>query len=271
MARGTCNSNHRMHSRSPRRLSARPAWVSDVAPETASNTGLNYYRYTPQAPAPGGGDGLGNNDVRITVGSTTATLNVPVPPQQADVIAVNAALKAQNITNVSAVLDETDGEASISFQGSAPFSVSDDHAATGKYVADGASIAPTQVNRLIAPTATRQTELSDRSFTIANQTAQYLFDHRNPNDSLAQDNVFQALNSLQIALSDSTNPNQQTEITTAQTSLQTASAYLNSQETFYGNTQNRLAAAVTQINTENTNLQQQISAIRDTGRRANGS
>jgi flagellar hook-associated protein 3 FlgL len=120
------------------------------------------------------------------------------------------------------------------------------------------------VDRLFTPpsTATRQIESSGHSFITVDQTAQDLFDHRNASDdSLATDNVFAALNTLRVALQ---TPNNQTAITAAQTSLQTASSYLDSKETFYGNTQNRIAAAVSQINSENVNLQQQITNIRDT-------
>jgi flagellar hook-associated protein 3 FlgL len=119
--------------------------------------------------------------------------------------------------------------------------------------------------QLIIPVAsTRQIELSDQSFTSVDQTAQDLFDHRNADDSLAPDNVFAALNALRVALQNPGDPQFQANITAAQTSLQTASAYLNSKQTLYGIAQNRLAAAVTQINAENVNLQQQISSIRDT-------
>jgi len=119
------------------------------------------------------------------------------------------------------------------------------------------------VDRLFMPpvNATRRIELSSHSYIPVDQTAQDLFDHRNTDDSLATDNVFAALNSLRVAL---TTPNNRAGITAAQSALQSASAYLNSQETFYGDTATRLTAAVTQINTENVNLQQQITAIRDT-------
>ena len=116
------------------------------------------------------------------------------------------------------------------------------------------------VDRLITPTVTRQITLSDHSLTTVDQSAQDLFDHRNADDSLAPDNVFAALNSMRVALSN----NDQAGITAAQTSLQAASTYLNSKEAFYGSALNRISAAVTQINLENVSLQQQISAIRDT-------
>jgi flagellin-like hook-associated protein FlgL len=234
-----------------------PSLVNTAAPETADNTGLNSYQFTGQA---GGG-----SHVEITVGgvSAIATLTNPAAPTQADINSINDALQAQGITSVSAVLDQTASN-TISFQGSATFSVSDDHSVDGTYVFDGnsttAAIPANGVDRLMSQTATEQIELADRSFITAGQTAQDLFDHRNPDDSIASDNVFAALNSLRIALIN----NDQTGITAAQTSIQTASSYLNSRETFYGNTLDRITAATNQISSENVNLQRQISAIRDT-------
>jgi flagellin len=106
----------------------------DTTAETAVNSGLNKYQFTGQA---GGG-----SHVKITVGGTSAiaTLTAPAAPTSVDVDAINAALKAQGITSVSAVLDTTAAN-TISFQGSTNFSVYDDHAVSGTYVLDGASTA----------------------------------------------------------------------------------------------------------------------------------
>jgi flagellar hook-associated protein 3 FlgL len=116
------------------------------------------------------------------------------------------------------------------------------------------------VQRLITPTATRQVELANKTTSAVDQTAQDLFDHRNADDSTAPDNVFAALSALAGALQN----NDQAGIAAAESSLQTASSYLNSKQTFYGAVENRLASAISQIATENTSLQQQISSIRDT-------
>jgi flagellin len=109
--------------------------VDDTA-ETASNSGLNLYQFAGQA---GGG-----SHVKITVGGTSAiaTLAAPAAPTSVDVDAINAALKAQGITSVSAVLDQTSAN-KISFQGSANFSVYDDHVTSGTYVLDGDSATAT--------------------------------------------------------------------------------------------------------------------------------
>ncbi len=232
--------------------------VSTTA-ETADNTGLNEYSFTGQSAAAGGG-----NDVEITVGgaSATATLANPTAPTQADVDAINTALQAQGISSVSAVLDLTQAN-TISFQGSTDFSISDDHQASGTFVLDGNAGATLTngVDRLIAPQqVTGRVDLGDHTSITVGQSAQDLFDHRNADDSLASDNVFAALNSLRVALSN----NDTAGISAAQTSLDAASQYLNSQDVFYGSAENRLDAAVNQLNTENVGLQQQISAMRDT-------
>jgi len=118
------------------------------------------------------------------------------------------------------------------------------------------------VDRLLtAPvTATRRIELSNHITAAVDQTGQDLFDHRKPDDSLAPDNVFAALNSLRVALAS----NVTADITAAQTAIETTTAYLNSKQGFYGAAENRISGAITDLNMQNTTLQQQISAIRDT-------
>lgn len=116
------------------------------------------------------------------------------------------------------------------------------------------------VQRLITPAATRQVQLGNNSTITLDQTAQNVFDARNLDDSYATGNVFAALNALSVALSSNSEP----DTVTAQSMLESASSYLNVQEGSYGNAQNRIAASITQLATEKTTLQQQISAIRDT-------
>ena len=230
-----------------------------ISPQSIDNTGLNIYRFAGQAAAPAGG-----SDIQITVGGVTAaaTLTDPAAPTQADVDAINTALQAQGITNVNAVLDLTQPNA-ISFQGSTNFSVADDHLTAGTFVNNGNSSLASQngVDRLMGPQqATGQADIGNHSLIAVSQTAQDLFDHRNPDDSIAADNVFAALNFLRIALTN----NDTAGIMAAQSSLGTASQYLNAREVFYGATENRLSAAITRLNSQNIDLQQQISAIRDT-------
>jgi flagellar hook-associated protein 3 FlgL len=109
--------------------------------------------------------------------------------------------------------------------------------------------APNGVDRLITPTATRQVvDASGVSFTVAH-TAQNIFDHRNPDDSLAPDNVFAALNNLIVNLQS----NNQGGITTALNSLHTAGDYL----------QVRIQDAQTFSSNYQVQLQTQLSQVQD--------
>jgi flagellar hook-associated protein 3 FlgL len=118
---------------------------------------------------------------------------------------------------------------------------------------------PNGVDRLLTTQATRQvTDASGVSFTVG-LTAQNIFDHRNPDDTLAPDNVFAAVNSLRLALQS----NDQAGITTALTGLSTADTYLNSQLSFYGSVQNRIQSAQTFAGQQNVQLQSALSQTQD--------
>jgi flagellar hook-associated protein 3 FlgL len=92
------------------------------------------------------------------------------------------------------------------------------------------------VDRLITVPATRLIQDSNGVVFAVSQTAQDLFDHRNPDDSLAADNVFAAVNSLRVALAN----NDQPGTAAAVAAIQTAQDYLSLQGTFYGAVQNRV-------------------------------
>ena len=95
------------------------------------------------------------------------------------------------------------------------------------FAGDQTSSAPYQVDLverqrrrsagLTSPSTRLIQDASGVTFAVS-QTAQQIFDDRNPDNSLASDNVFAAVNSLRVALAN----NDQTGITTAITSLQTA-------------------------------------------------
>jgi flagellar hook-associated protein 3 FlgL len=140
---------------------------------------------------------------------------------------------------------------------------------SGKYIFSGdTSNAPsyqlnstsaTGVDRLVTTQATQQIEdTSGFSFPIG-ETAQNIFDHRNADDTVAGDNLFSAVNSLQVALAN----NDTAGIGTALTSLQAASNYLNQQQAFYGTVQDRVAASTTAAQSQNVSLTAQIGGIRD--------
>ncbi len=99
---------------------------------------------------------------------------------------------------------------------------------------------PNGVNQLLTAPATRLIQDSTgQTFAVA-KTAQDLFDHRNPDNSFAADNVFAAVNNLRVALAN----NDQPGIVAAAASIQTAQDYLNQQGAFYGAVQNRITNAL---------------------------
>jgi len=119
---------------------------------------------------------------------------------------------------------------------------------------------PNGVNRLLTAPATRLIQdSSGQTFAVA-KTAQDLFDHRNPDDSLATDNVFAAMNSLRVALLN----NDQAGTIAAAASIQTAQDYLNQQGAFYGAVQNRVTNALDVAEKFQLQSQTALSAERDT-------
>ncbi|MDQ6705837.1 MAG: hypothetical protein M3Z85_07720 [Acidobacteriota bacterium] len=118
---------------------------------------------------------------------------------------------------------------------------------------------PNGVIRTGKTPATRQVEdPAGGTFTVA-KTAQDLFDHRNPDDSFAPDNLFAGLNDLRVALT----ANNPAGIQTAITELHQAASYVNAQQAFYGGVQNRIAAATAFAGQNDISLRTQLSAGRD--------
>ena len=96
------------------------------------------------------------------------------------------------------------------------------------------------VDRLLTAPATRLIQDSGGVVFAVSKTAQDLFDHRNPDDSMAADNVFAAVNSLRVALLN----NDQPGVAAAAAAIQKAQDYLSLQGTFYGAVQNRITTAL---------------------------
>jgi flagellar hook-associated protein 3 FlgL len=119
---------------------------------------------------------------------------------------------------------------------------------------------PNGVDQLLAAPATRLIQDSTgQTFAVA-KTAQDLFDHRNPDNSLAADNVFTAVNNLRIALTN----NDQAGTVAAAASIQTSQDYLNQQGVFYGAVQNRITNALDVAQKFQLQSQTALSNERDT-------
>jgi flagellar hook-associated protein 3 FlgL len=142
-------------------------------------------------------------------------------------------------------------------------------AVAGNYVFSGdQSTAPTYsvnlangngVNQLSQPGPPGQIDDANGVGFSTGLTAQQIFDDRNPDGSYAPDNVFAAVNGLLTALQTNNVPNVQQAIT----NIQSASAYLNNESSFYGGVQNTITAANTSASQTLVTLQQQLGNLQD--------
>ena len=119
---------------------------------------------------------------------------------------------------------------------------------------------PNGVDRLVTAPATRLIQDSNGVVFAVSKTAQDLFDHRNPDDRLASDNVFAAVNSLRVALVN----NDQAGTAAAAAAIQKAQDYLSLQSTFYGAVENRVTSAVDLAQKFQLQWQSSLSNVRDT-------
>ncbi|MBZ5610081.1 MAG: hypothetical protein LAP38_17600 [Acidobacteriia bacterium] len=135
---------------------------------------------------------------------------------------------------------------------------SGDQGGSPAYQVDSAS--PAGVDRLLTVQATQQiADPSGVNFPYA-MTAQDLFDKRDNADNPAPENVFAAVNSLQLALQ----ANDPAAISQAIDGLHTASAYLNQQLGFYGAAQNRISASLDLAQKFQVQTQTRLSDLQDT-------
>jgi flagellar hook-associated protein 3 FlgL len=170
---------------------------------------------------------------------------------------IDTAAQTQTLaTQVQGILSQLVGIANTNVAGTYIFS--GDQGTSPSYQLDPTS--PTGVDSLIAaPQATQQIQDTSGNTYAISETAQTIFDNRNPDGTVAANNLFSAVNSLQVALAN----NDTAGINTAVASLQTAYSYLNQQQAFYGGVQDQVAASITTAQSQNVSLTTQIGSIRD--------
>lgn len=98
---------------------------------------------------------------------------------------------------------------------------------------------PTGVDQLITTPSTRLIQDATGVQFAVSQTAQQIFDDRNPDGTPAADNIFAAVNNLRLALAN----NDQTGIQNALSSLQLGQTHLAASLQYYGGVQDELANA----------------------------
>jgi flagellar hook-associated protein 3 FlgL len=159
------------------------------------------------------------------------------------------AQQVQNIQSQLVAIANTNVNGTYIFSG--------DNGASPSYQLDSTSA--TGVDRLIVTQATQQIQDTTGNTYPIGETAQTIFDNRNADDTVASNNVFSAVNTLQVALA----ANNTAGVNSALASLQTASSYLDQQQAFYGTVQDQVAASTTAAQNQNVSLTSQIGAIRD--------
>lgn len=118
---------------------------------------------------------------------------------------------------------------------------------------------PNGVDRLLTSASTRLIENPAGGSFLGSQTAQDIFDSRNPDDSLAPDNAFAALNNLRLALLN----NDVGGINSAIGSLKLASDRLNASQSFYAAVENRIQDATNFTNQYQVQLKTELSQRED--------
>ena len=167
-----------------------------------------------------------------------------------------AAMRSALAPQVQHVLEQLVSLSRTTYQGNYVFS--GDQTASPAYAVNASS--PNGVDRLLNSPSTRLAQDVNGITFAVSLTAGQIFDHRNPDDSLASDNVFAALHQLQLALSN----NDQSGIISALGTLATAQDYMEQLHSFYGATQNRITNSLDVAQKLQIQWETALSQVKDT-------
>jgi flagellar hook-associated protein 3 FlgL len=167
-----------------------------------------------------------------------------------------AAARASIAQQVQSILQQMVANSQASVQGS--FIFSGDQSSTPQYTWDVTQTNPVVTQQTTG--STRQVENPAGGAFQSSLTAQQIFDDKDPSTgNPANDNVFNALNTLMTAL----NNNDAVGVTNSISLLQAASVHLNTMQSFYGNLENQIQDANTYANSYHVQLVTEISNIQD--------
>lgn len=185
--------------------------------------------------------------------SVTLLENASSLATEATGLSETASSRATIAQSVQGILQQMVSNANTTVNGN--FVFSGDQNQTQLYQLDSTS--PTGVDRLAIATNTDLVQGAGGIQIAASLTANTIFDARNPDDSVSNNNVFAALNGLVVALQN----NDTNGINTAINNLQSASTYVNDQLSFYGNAQDQINASLSSAQNSSTQLQAQLSQL----------
>jgi len=187
--------------------------------------------------------------------SVTLLQNASSIATQATSLNETAATRTALAQSVQSVMEQMVANANTAVDGK--FVFSGDQNTTQLYQLDPTS--PTGVSRLAIATNTDLVQGADGIHIQASLTANAIFDARNPDDSVSQNNIFAALNGLEAALQN----DDMTGINTAINNLQAASTWMNNQLAFYGTAQDQINSSLSSAQNSATQLQTQLSQLTD--------
>jgi flagellar hook-associated protein 3 FlgL len=167
-----------------------------------------------------------------------------------------ASTRAALATQVEQILGELVNTSRTTFDGQYVFGGDDSTAAPYNLNLANAN----GVDQLTTSSSTQLIQDTSGVVFAVSKTAQQIFDDRNPDGSLASDNVFAAVNGLRVALAN----NDSTGISNSLAALKTAQDYLNGQLAFYGSVQDRITSALDVAQKFQLQSQTSLSQVRDT-------
>jgi flagellar hook-associated protein 3 FlgL len=167
-----------------------------------------------------------------------------------------AASRSTAAGQVAGLMQEMVGISNTAVDGQYIFS--GDNSGSPSYQYDANS--PMGVDRLQISTSTQQVQDGSGQSFSSGLSANQIFDARDSSDNPTSGNVFAAMNAVRVALQN----NDTSGLQTALSSVQSASTYLNTQQGFYGNVENRLTTALSDASTQSVSLQTDLSNREDT-------
>jgi flagellar hook-associated protein 3 FlgL len=197
------------------------------------------------------------NSADNAIGSSILLMDTAVTlATQAATATTDAAGRASIAQQIQSIQQQMVGNSQTSVQGR--FIFSGDQDGSPQYTWDLTAANPVVAGAQSA--STRLIEDPAGGTFRASLTAQQIFDDQDPTTGApATDNVFNALNTLEQALTS----NNAAGITNSVTLLQAASTHLNASESFYGNVEDTIQNANTYASQYSVQLQTQISNIQD--------
>lgn len=169
-------------------------------------------------------------------------------------LAQTAASRASLASQVQSLTQQIVGLSQTTFEGQYVFGGASDQSPSYQF-----DTSTQTVDRLQISSSTRQVADSSGATFPIGLSANQVFDVRDASDQPASGNVFAAVTAVSAALL----ANNTSDLQAAASSVSTASTYVNQQQTFYGQTENRITQALSVASQASISSQQDLSDRQD--------